>query len=97
CQPSVGVGQVPVPELVRTFSTSSRARGARRAPGGAAGLGALARTGIGCERTAQAGGRDAPAGLSPLPVRPLRLRPTTATAGGRPRVTPTPPAPSWPP
>ena len=29
-----------------------------------------------------------PRGLSPLPVRPLRLRPITATAGGRPTVTP---------
>ena len=29
-----------------------------------------------------------PRGLSPLPVRPLRLSPITATAGGRARVTP---------
>ena len=29
-----------------------------------------------------------PRGLSPLPVRPLRLSPITATAGGRASVTP---------
>ena len=29
-----------------------------------------------------------PRGLSPLPVRPLRLSPRTATAGGRARATP---------
>ena len=41
-------------------------------------LGAQPLTGIGCDLTGPdpAGGRDAPAGgLSPLPVRPLRLSP----------------------
>ena len=47
-------------------------------------LGALPRSGIGCELSGPIWrARDAPAGLSPLPIRPLRLRPTTATAGGR--------------
>ena len=40
------------------------------------------------ERHGLAGGRDAPAGNSPLPVRPLRLSPMTATAGGRATATP---------
>jgi hypothetical protein len=31
-----------------------------------------------------------PRGLSPLPVRPLRLSPKTATVGGRPTATPGP-------
>jgi hypothetical protein len=53
-------------------------------------LGALPRTGMGREPNDRgvAGGRGAPAGLSPLPVRPLRLSPMTATAGGRASVTP---------
>ena len=51
--------------------------------------GALPCTGVMCELSGpgwQAGALH-PRGLSPLPVRPLRLRPTTATAGGRARVT----------
>ncbi len=51
---------------------------------------ALPRTGIGCELSGpdwQAGAMRPP-GPSPLPVRPLRLSPITATAGGRARVTP---------
>jgi hypothetical protein len=51
---------------------------------------------LGCElRPELAVGRAAPEGLSLLPVRPLRLRPKTATAGGRASVTPgTGPAPA---
>jgi len=62
-------------------------------------LGALLWTGIGVwtERPGLAGGRDAPAGHSPLPVRPLRLSPMTATAGGRARMTPGTARTSWPP
>jgi hypothetical protein len=62
------------------------------------GLGSLPRSDIGVNWVARlAGGRGAPAGLSPLPVRPLRPSPRTATAGGgqpRPRA---PARISWPP
>jgi hypothetical protein len=52
--------------------------------------GALPRTGIGCELGGSGWQADAmrPRGLSPLPVRPLRLSPKTATAGGRAIATP---------
>jgi hypothetical protein len=52
-------------------------------------LGSLSRSDIGVNWAARlAGGRGAPAGLSPLPVCPLRLSSRTATAGGRPTATP---------
>jgi hypothetical protein len=79
-----------LPDLVITIFTSSRAR--ERAVRLAARVvrGALPCTGIGRELSGpgwQAGAMR-PRGTSPLPVRPLRLRPVTATAGGRARVTP---------
>jgi hypothetical protein len=52
--------------------------------------GALPRTEIGCELSGPDwyAGAMRPQGPSLLPVRPLRLSPITATAGGRARVTP---------
>jgi hypothetical protein len=51
---------------------------------------ALPCTGTGYELSGQGwqAGAMRPRGLSPLPIRPLRLRPIAATAGGRARVTP---------
>ena len=52
--------------------------------------GALPRTAIGCEMSSSTwyAGAMRPLGLSLLPIRPLRLRPIAATAGGRASATP---------
>jgi hypothetical protein len=51
-------------------------------------LAALPCTSSGVSHPDRSAGTMRPPGFSPLPLRPLRLSPITATAGGRPSVTP---------
>ena len=85
---------------MRSFFTINQGR-AQRAGRLAAQVvqGALRRTGIGCELSGRGwqAGAMRPRGPSPLPVRPLRLRPITATAGDRACVIPGTARTNWPP
>jgi len=97
---SSGARQPPCPRAGENFLYAFK--GARQRAGRLAArlvLGALPRTGIGCELGSPGwpSGATGPRGLSPLPVRPLRLRPVTATADrtGK-RDARAPPVTSWP-